>query len=96
MVCGVLLAGFSVFYLRTFFTEGLRSQMRWLWAFAFGVLGLSELLLAFWRPLTRRRLLLVELLIFGGTAYYFAAMMHYSVLRNIQPTRRLRVGPSLA
>jgi serine/threonine-protein kinase len=83
MVCGMLLVGFGVFYIRNVFVEGFFGKLWWLWAFAFGVLGLSEALLAFWKPMTRRRLLVVEVLIFGGTACYFSALLHYSVVRNI-------------
>jgi len=83
MVCSMLLVGFGVFYFRNVFVEGFVGKLWWLWAFAFGVLGLSEALLAFWKPMTRRRLLVVELLIFGGTACYFSGLMHYSVLRNV-------------
>jgi tRNA A-37 threonylcarbamoyl transferase component Bud32 len=83
MVCTMLLVGFVVFYARNVFVEGFFGKLWWLWAFAFGVLGLSEALLALWKPLTRRRLLIIELLIFGGTACYFSALMHYSVLRNV-------------
>ncbi|HEV7998841.1 MAG TPA: serine/threonine-protein kinase [Planctomycetaceae bacterium] len=83
MVCAMLLVGFGVFYIRSVFVEGFFGRLWWLWAFAFGVLGVSEALLAFWKPLTNRRLLVVELLIFGGTSGYFSALMHYSVLRNL-------------
>ncbi len=83
IVCSMLLVGFGVFYFRNVFVEGFFGKLWRLWAFAFGVLGLSEMLLVFWKPTTRRRLLVIELLIFGGTACYFSALMHYSVLRNV-------------
>jgi eukaryotic-like serine/threonine-protein kinase len=83
MVCTMFLVGFGLFYVRNVFVEGFFGKLWWLWAFAFGVLGLSEALLALWKPLTRRRLLIIELLIFGGTACYFSALMHYSVARNL-------------
>ena len=73
--------------------------MRSLWAFVFTVLGLSSALLASWKwgrnlghsagkqgpKLTCRRLLLVELLLFGGTALYFAASIHVVAAGRIAP-----------
>jgi serine/threonine protein kinase len=84
MVCGVLLVGFAVFYARNIFAERTFGRLRWLWAFAFAVLGLSEALLAFWKPLTRGRMRAIEFLIFGGTTFYFSALMHYSVVHNVE------------
>jgi eukaryotic-like serine/threonine-protein kinase len=83
MICSMLLIGFAVFCVRSYFVEDAFHRLRWLWAFAFAVFGASEVLLAFWKPLTRRRLLIVEGLIFGGAAVFFAALMHLSVVRNV-------------
>jgi eukaryotic-like serine/threonine-protein kinase len=83
MVCVVLLCGFAVFYGRSVLIEGFVGRLWWLWAFIFVDLGLASSLLAFWRPLTGRLLQLLEVMIFGGTAFYFTALMHASVLHDI-------------
>ena len=82
IVCAILWAGFLTFFVRNLLAEPIIGPMRSLWAFVFTVLGLSSALLASWKwgrnlghsagkqgpKLTCRRLLLVELLLFGGTA----------------------------
>ena len=89
-VCGILWAGFLTFFVRNLLAEPIVGPMRWLWAYMFALLGLSSALLASWKwgpdlghsarqqgpRLTCRRLLLVELLLFGGTSLYFAASIH--------------------
>jgi eukaryotic-like serine/threonine-protein kinase len=98
-VCAILWAGFLTFFVRTLLAEPIIGPMRWLWAFVFAVLGLSSALLVSWKwgrnldqsarkqgpRLTCRRLLLVELLLFGGTACYFAAFLHVVAAGRMGP-----------
>jgi hypothetical protein len=98
-VCAILWAGFLTFFVRNLLAEPIIGPMRSLWAFMFTVLGLSSVLLASWKwgrnlghsagkqgpRLTCRRLLLVELLLFGGTALYFAASIHVVASGRIAP-----------
>jgi serine/threonine protein kinase len=99
-VCAIFWAGFLTFFVRNLVAETISNPMRWLWGFIFAVLGLATALLAFWKwgrkvdefaekhgpPLTCRRLLLAELLLFGGPAVYFAAQTHALTLRQLDPT----------
>jgi serine/threonine-protein kinase len=78
-----LLCGFLLFYLRIAIFEGRYTTMWALWAFILFDQAVCLALLAFWKPLTRRRLETIELLMFGGATYFFCALMHFSVLRNI-------------
>jgi hypothetical protein len=99
-VCAIMWAGFLTFFVRTIIVESISGPMRYLWGFIFAVLTLSTALLAFWKwglkldelaqrhgpQLTCRRLLFAELLLFGGTAVYFAAQIHVLTLRTMEPT----------
>ncbi len=99
-VCAIFWAGFLTFFLRNLAFETISGPMRWLWGFIFAVLGLSTALVAFWKlgrqvddfaeqhapRLTCRRLLLAELLLFGGAALYFAAQIHVQTLRGPDST----------
>jgi hypothetical protein len=99
-VCAIFWAGFLTFFVRNLVTETVSGPMRWLWGFIFAVLGLSTVLLVFWRwglkldeiaqqhgpQLTCRRLLVTELLLFGGTAVYFSAQIHALTLRTMDAT----------
>ncbi|HXY35340.1 MAG TPA: serine/threonine-protein kinase, partial [Planctomycetaceae bacterium] len=98
-VCAIFWAGFLTFFVRNIVADSISGPMRWLWGFIFGVLGLATALLAFWKwglkvdecaqkhgpPLTCRRLLFTELLLFGGTVVYFAAQIHILAVRPIDP-----------
>jgi hypothetical protein len=84
MVCVVLLFCFAVFYGRSVLVEGFVGRLWWLWAFIFVDLGIASALLALWKPLTNRRLLLLEFMIYAGTAFYFTALMHASILHDIE------------
>jgi serine/threonine protein kinase len=98
-VCAILWAGFLTFFVRNVVTEAVTGPMRWLWGFVFAALGLSAVLLAFWKwglkldefarkhgpQLTCWRLLFVELLLFGGAAFYFAAFIHVVASRRAEP-----------
>ena len=78
-----LLCGFLLFYLRLAIIEGRYANLWELWAFIMFDQVVCLALLAAWRPLTQRRLELIEVLMFGGAVYFFCALMHFSVLRDI-------------
>jgi eukaryotic-like serine/threonine-protein kinase len=83
MIGSFLLGGSLLFYLRLAIIEGRYTAMWELWAFILFDQSVCLALLAVWKPLTQRRLHLIELLMFGGATYFFCALMHFSVLRNI-------------
>ncbi len=83
MVGWILLCGFVLFYLRSAVLQGDYHRLWELWAFAFFDMGVCLTLLSVWKPFTRRRLQVIELLMFGGTVYFFCALMHFSVIRNV-------------
>ncbi len=78
-----LLSGFVLFYLRGAILDGRYTRLWELWAFIFFDQAVCVALLAVWKPPTQRRLELIEVLMFGGAVYFFCALMHFSVLRNV-------------
>src|SRR5580700_4575768 len=78
-----LLSGFVLFYLRGAILDGRYSRLWELWAFIFFDQAVCLALLAVWRPPTQERLEIIEVLMFGGAVYFFCALMHFSILRNV-------------
>jgi serine/threonine protein kinase len=83
IVGSVLLGGFVLFYLRVALLEGAPNRLWPLWTFILFDQALCLVLLSVWKPLTERRLQAIEFLMFGGAVYFFTALMHFSVLRNV-------------
>jgi eukaryotic-like serine/threonine-protein kinase len=83
IVGSVLLCGFVLFYLRVALQEGNYTRLWPLWAFILFDQAICLVLLSIWKPLTERRLQSIEFLMFGGAVYFFTALMHFSVLRNV-------------
>jgi tRNA A-37 threonylcarbamoyl transferase component Bud32 len=85
LLCGILLGGFSVFFLRQIATSGIDMPMRWNWAVIFPALAASSAMLLIPRRPTRAWIDSAQALMFGGAAWFFAATMHVGVSRNQVP-----------
>jgi serine/threonine-protein kinase len=83
MLCGIWLVGFTAFFLREIVMERIANIMRWHWAILFIALATSAVLLTIPRKANRTSLRLVEALIFGGAAWFFAATIHLGVSKNL-------------
>jgi eukaryotic-like serine/threonine-protein kinase len=85
MLCGIWLVGFTTFFVRQIVVEGIATTMRWNWGIVFAALATSAVLLTISRTPSRPSLRLVEALIFGGVAWFFAATIHFTVSHSLRP-----------
>ncbi len=85
-ICLILFVGFTVFFIRQVVAEGVATAMRWNWAMVYAALVSSMVLLTVPRASARAVLRLCEILIFGGTTWFFAATIHLGICNNLRPS----------
>ena len=85
VVCGILLVGYTIFFVRQLVMEGIPPVMAWNWGVVFTALVISAVLLAIMQTFNRALFSGAEALIFGGTAWYFASTIHFGIWHNLRP-----------
>ena len=84
MVCGIMLVAFAAFFLRQALAEGVDTVMRCNWAVVFLALGTSAAILSLVKTPNCALLEGVQVLMFGGAAWFFAVTMHFTTRLNLR------------
>ncbi len=84
MVCGIMLVSFAAFFLRQALAEGVDIGMRCNWGVVFLALGTSAAILSLVKTPSCALLEGVQLLMFGGAAWFFAVTMHFTTRLNLR------------
>ena len=84
MVCGIMLVSFAAFFLRQALAEGVDIGMRCNWGVVFLALGTSAAILSLVKTPSCALLEGVQVLMFGGAAWFFAVTMHFTTRLNLR------------
>jgi tRNA A-37 threonylcarbamoyl transferase component Bud32 len=84
MVCGIMLVSFAAFFLRQALAEGVDIGMRCNWGVVFLALGASAAILTLIKTPSCALLEGVQVLMFGGAAWFFAVTMHFTTRLNLR------------
>jgi serine/threonine protein kinase len=84
MVCGIMLVSFAAFFLRQMLAEGVDMGMRCNWGVVFLALGASAAILTRVKSPSCALLEAVQVLMFGGAAWFFAVTMHFTTSLNLR------------